>query len=396
MFYLNAPGTNSRNYFAVKLLDSLKTSKCYYAECFVNLGNCWQLACNNQAMLFTNNPVYVDTANSLQILPATPQVQNPYIVTDTLNWVKIAGVFTAQGGEQYLTLGNFKYDNQTNFTLVNPSGGYYGAGYYVEDVTVVPLDSITLAADAGQDRTINLGDSSFIGSFTTGLTNVNWYNSSGNIIATNVSGLFVKPTTSTFYILEQTVCGQYSRDTVHVTVNSAVPLTFTHFALAPLSLGEGLGVRFSTTNEINVAHFNIQFSTNGKDFVTVGTIAAKNNNYNEYSVVISPPSGVRGFYRIEAVDKDGKLTYSNIQSIVLNNNHSPLTIYPNPAKETIAISFSKIKQIIISNIMGKVVKNIVVQQVNNTSITISNLPKGLYVVKVLGANGTAIEKLVVE
>jgi hypothetical protein len=122
MFYLNAPGTNSRNYFAVKLLDSLKTSKCYYAECFVNLGNCWQLACNNQAMLFTNNPVYVDTANSLQILPATPQVQNPYIVTDTLNWVKIAGVFTAQGGEQYLTLGNFKYDNQTNFTLVNPSG----------------------------------------------------------------------------------------------------------------------------------------------------------------------------------------------------------------------------------------------------------------------------------
>jgi len=59
MFYLNAPGTNSRNYFAVKLLDSLKTSKCYYAECFVNLGNCWQLACNNQAMLFTNNPVYV-------------------------------------------------------------------------------------------------------------------------------------------------------------------------------------------------------------------------------------------------------------------------------------------------------------------------------------------------
>jgi hypothetical protein len=103
MFYYN--GGDARNYFQVKLTDSLKQDKCYYAECFVSSSNSMQLACNNQAMLFTNNPIYADTFAGLQIIPANPQVQNTHIITDTLNWVKVSGVFMAQGGEKYLTIG---------------------------------------------------------------------------------------------------------------------------------------------------------------------------------------------------------------------------------------------------------------------------------------------------
>jgi hypothetical protein len=394
MYYYN--GMDSRNYVQIKLSDSLRNGRCYYAEYYINLLNTMRLGSNNQSMLFTNNAVYVDTiATPYGVLPANPQIQNPFIVTDTLNWVKISGVFTAQGGEQYLTLGNFKNNAQTATQQIQNTG-YNGAAYYIEDVTVVPLDSITLQADAGLDKTITIGDSVFIGSFTTGLTNVTWYNSSGNIIANNVSGLFVKPTSSTFYVIEQTVCGQYSRDTVNITVNAAVPLVIKNYELKVKN--EGVVNRWVTVNEINVSHFNIQYSNNSIDFSTVKTVAAKNNPYNEYTVSVIPPlGGGEAYYRIEAVDKDGTITYSKVLPFTVNPTPFTLNIYPNPANAIVNIAYPEIKQIDIIDVNGKTILHKQGTGFNNIQLNVSNLPKGIYLVRVLGKNGNSeTQKLVLQ
>lgn len=393
LYYYN--GMDSRNYVQIKLSDSLRTGRCYYAEYYINLANTMRLGTNNQSMLFTHNAVYVDTiATPFGVLPANPQIQNPFIVTDTLHWVKIAGVFTAQGGEQYLTLGNFKNNAQTATQQIQATG-YLGAAYYIEDVTVVPLDSFTLQADAGLDKTINIGDSAFIGSFTTGLTNVTWYNSSGNIIANNVSGLFVKPTASTFYVIEQTVCGQYSRDTVNVTVNTAVPLVIKNYEL--IIKNEAVVNNWQTLQEVNVSHFNIQYSNSSIEFSTVKTVAAKNKNYNTYSTHTNPPSGVRGYYRIEAVDKDGTITYSKVLPFTVNSTPFTLNIFPNPAKNKIVVQSTKMQQITLTDIAGRVIKTIPVNAANNIEINIAHLPRGMYVVQVQYINGSRkLEKFIVD
>lgn len=64
-----------------------------------------------------------------------PAIQNPpgIIITDTLNWIRICGSYTAQGWEKFVILGNFY--NNANSGVDNPSGS--GAYYYVEDVFVV-------------------------------------------------------------------------------------------------------------------------------------------------------------------------------------------------------------------------------------------------------------------
>ncbi|MEO6166946.1 MAG: PKD domain-containing protein, partial [Chitinophagales bacterium] len=70
-----------------------------------------------------------------------PQIINPFgnVITDTLNWQLISGIFTATGGEQYLTLGHFKPDAQTTFvTLPYGSQGSY---YYFDDISVEHLQS---------------------------------------------------------------------------------------------------------------------------------------------------------------------------------------------------------------------------------------------------------------
>lgn len=71
--------------------------------------------------------------------PYVPQIFNPEdsLLADTRNWQTVTGVFVAQGGEQYITLGNFfpieqsGYAEPDSLTLLLP-----GAYYYIDDVTV--------------------------------------------------------------------------------------------------------------------------------------------------------------------------------------------------------------------------------------------------------------------
>ena len=386
---------DGRNYIQVKLLDSLQQGKCYYAEYYVNSLNTLMLGCNNQAMLFTNNPVYVDT-NAIplvHLLPANPQIQSTQIITDTLNWVKVSGVFTAQGGEKYLTLGNFKNNAQTAMQPIQPTG-YNGAAYYLEDVSVLPLDSITLKADAGTDRTIIVGDSVFIGSYINGINNITWYNSTGNIIAIGIPGMYVKPTASTFYVIEQTVCGQYSKDTVYITVG-VVPLVIKNYELKIKN--EGVVNKWITLNEINVSHFNVQRSSNGIEFNTVQQTAAKNNAYNEYSITDLQPLNGTSYYRIEAVDKDGKITYSKTEKIQLKIENEQLTIYPNPATSIVNIAFKEMQQVIITDVTGRILLNKQLGSVSNTQLNIGSIGKGMFLVRVIGKDGRSeTKKLVVQ
>ncbi len=397
MFYFNGPSSNQRNYFQVKLIDSLRKGRCYYAECFVNLADSQRYASNNQSMLFTNAAIYADTAAGIAVIPANPQItnyNNP-VIKDTQQWVKVSGIFTAQGGEQYLTLGNFKYDNQTNYQQVLVNFNSTGAVYYVDDVSVIPLDSLPLKADAGRDTIIAPGNSIYIGSYTNGLTNVNWLNSSGAIIATGVPGLTVTPIISTFYIIEQTVCGYYSRDTIHITVG-ALPLQFVSFTLNALSSPESVSLHWKTANEIAVSHFIIQNSSNGIYFNDVQKIVAKNRSFNEYSYIHSQPINGTNFYRIKAVDNDGKITYSKTTTINLNLKSLALNVYPNPVKNILHIKHEQLQEVIIYSIQGKQVKKIIANNMDIVSIDIRELLRGIYLVKVIGKNQQAqIKKIVV-
>jgi hypothetical protein len=383
---------DGRYYLQTALNQSLLPTKYYYGEFWVSLGNQSRYATNNIGMLLTDTAIKVNSVDyplGIGLIPANPQVynySNP-IIKDTLNWVKISGVFVAQGGENFITIGNFRDDDNTQVQQIHSlPGSSRKAGYFIDDVKLIPLDSMQLKADAGRDTTINLGDSAFIGSYINGISNINWYNSANTIIGTGKPFLYVKPTVNTFYVIEQTIAGQYSRDTVNVYVNTVVPLTINNYQL--IINNEGVVNNWITSNEINVSHFNIQYSNNGRDFTTVKTVTANNNSYNQYSVFTYQPTVEKGYYRIEAVDKDGKLSYSKILPFTLNRLASTLSIYPNPASTTITVKSSFLKQIVITNILGRVVYSKQINNGNNTIlIPINTLPKGFYSLQAISTTG---------
>ncbi len=319
-----------RTYIQVILLDSLRKGKYYYAEHYVNSPNSQKLACNNVAMLFTDTPVYSDPNRlTFNVIPANPQIVNygNPVIADTLNWIKVSGIFKAKGGEKYLTLGNFKDNANTKIVQFLPTG-YNAAGYYIDDVSVIPLDSMPLQANAGKDTTIHIGDSVFIGTYTNGIDSLKW-----QILNTNTTidstrpGFWVHPLANTCYVLTQTVNGYTSSDTVCIAVQP-LPLKFISYTLRqvqgdnPSSLqGTKQSVEniWRTANEVNVSHFNIQRSLNGNNFITIGKVAAQNKVANEYSFYDSPPLEGLGvvYYRIESQDFDGRKQYSEIRTLNL-------------------------------------------------------------------------------
>ena len=215
MWFLNGSGMVYREYLQTKLLDTLLPSMCYKVSFFLNNHNSTKYAVNNFGVHLSNNS-YTTTWGPPPYIPQILGFNNE-IINDTLNWIEISGLYIANGGEEYITIGNFSDNANTDIDTGN--GISLGAYYFIDDVSVIPIDSIPggMPAYAGVDTNVILGDSVFIGQQISNL-NCNWYDSNGVLIANNTSGIYVNPTTSTYYVVEQNLCGTITYDTVNVIV----------------------------------------------------------------------------------------------------------------------------------------------------------------------------------
>lgn len=391
-------GGNIRNYATGVIKNGLVNNKLYYVEFFVNLVNAADYATNNISLLFTNT-IPSQPANGAHIA-ANPHITNfgNPIIKDTLNWVKVSGIYKANGSERFVTIGNFKSDIETDTSNCNfPIGSKWGE-YNLDDVSVIPLDSMCLKAEAGTDKNIALGDSTFIGSYTNGIDSLLWLQNGTIKIDSTKPGFFVSPTTNTFYVLQQTINGCTTRDTVNVNV-SLMPLRFTSFNFISKN-GKSVELSWNTADEINVSHFNLQRSINGIHFSTIATAKAKNQSLNEYSIIdYNLPLTVDNklYYKIEAIDFDGRKTYSNIKQIILNNlNDKQLIVFPNPAKDFINItSKEKIKEVKLFNSFGQLVKQQFLNLPTNSLLWGFVEAKGIYIIQITTTHNQIITQKIV-
>lgn len=63
------------------------------------------------------------------------------VVAESKDWIEVTGEFVAEGGERFLTIGNFASFNRSNVNRVESGNAILpGAYYYIDDVSVVPVD----------------------------------------------------------------------------------------------------------------------------------------------------------------------------------------------------------------------------------------------------------------
>ncbi len=181
--------------------------------------------------------------------------------------------------------------------------------------------------------------------------------------------------------------------------NYPLPLKFISYELR-VTNEKQIENTWTTANEINVSHFNIQRSINGRDFITIGSVNANNKVLNKYSFTDELKTKDQDpktlYYRIVAVDNDGKTNYTEVRNVELGIRSGGIKMYPNPASSILTVESSNAKELLITDYLGRTIK-----QINPTSeksiIDIKELATGTYFLKVVyNNNQTEVKKFIKE
>jgi hypothetical protein len=112
--------------------------------------------------------------------------------------------------------------------------------------------------------------------------------------------------------------GSYQINTYTLNILSLLPVTWRSFTVTPR--GNTAWLQWSTASEQNTRDFNVQYSTNGSSWTTIGTVTAAGNSSEvlNYSYLHNSPVTGNNFYRIQQTDLDGNYKYSSIENMKLS------------------------------------------------------------------------------
>ena len=138
-FYVGLSVTDFREYIEATFSDPLIANNCYQLSLYVSLSNMSSYAVDTLGIYFSNT--YITGLHQHTPLPYVPQLQlHPGYISETLSWMYVSTTFTATGGENYMIIGNFNNDANTNFLQLGISTAI--ASYiYIDDVCIVPCGS---------------------------------------------------------------------------------------------------------------------------------------------------------------------------------------------------------------------------------------------------------------
>ena len=169
--------------------------------------------------------------------------------------------------------------------------------------------------------------------------------------------------------------------------SSDAPTTFSPFALAgssaanPLPVlfadvkaykkNNGVQIEWSNLTEKDVAEYTIERSANGTDFTAIGQqlpMSNQNDRADYIAFDVNPGTGIN-FYRVKAQETTGKIVYSIVLNVNLDNADRGLRLYPNPVRgNQVTISLSNMKRGQYSlRIVNTAGQDILKQNINNQS-----------------------------
>jgi len=139
--YAFTKNTLTREYIQGELYDTLITNKRYCVSLWVNLSNSSRYSISNIGAYFSMNLINDFGCDNMGYIPHIEN-NNTNQLYDTLSWQLVYGEFYANGGEKYITIGNFRNDNSTDTVYNNNIA--VGTGnfsyYYIDDVSVICCD----------------------------------------------------------------------------------------------------------------------------------------------------------------------------------------------------------------------------------------------------------------
>lgn len=195
----------------------------------------------------------------------------------------------------------------------------------------------------------------------------------------------------TYYYAVTSLDRLHNESVVSNTVSLlALPLQLKDFTVTKNTANTAL-IKFTTTNEINVAGFEIERANQNNLFKLIYTLEAKNNyTINEYSFIDTVTTG-KYLYRIKMKDKDGTITYSSTIAYTVASRNDWVKVYPTVinrgenVKVVFTENYSNKIQYSIANSNGAILQN---GRLNNGLIAFDNkIQTGIYYVRIFDEVG---------
>jgi hypothetical protein len=179
----------------------------------------------------------------------------------------------------------------------------------------------------------------------------------------------------------------YTATTFNTYVGNLTPLLFIDFA-AKKGINNSVQISWSTEQEINLSHFEILRSTDAAVFSIISSVpvTTNNNTVKKYSFTDINPINGNNYYKIFAIDKDGKKSGTQIIKINIVNTKTEIVAFKNISEKIMHLKVSDLDKgfysLVIINDRGQQIHTgTLVHNGNNTiyTINISNsLVPGIY------------------
>lgn len=178
-------------------------------------------------------------------------------------------------------------------------------------------------------------------------------------------------------------CVSLGKDPIEICVEVSLPVKLVSFDAK--KEGATVTMDWSTSEEVNANHFEIERSGDATHWNKIGEVTATGESKvtREYRFADVSPMNLTNYYRLKMVDHDLSFAYSRIREVAFDIMHPKMVLYPNPASNALFfkdIDFQNAKSLTVTNVQGEVVlRN---GALSPAGISVSNLKPGLYGVKV--------------
>jgi len=169
--------------------------------------------------------------------------------------------------------------------------------------------------------------------------------------------------------------------------NAPLPVKFSGFE--GKAINGGVNLSWNVGAEENVSRYEVEKSNDSRNFTTIGAVEAIGKD--AYSFIDSKATTATTYYRLKAVDVDGKLTYSAIVTMKGGRSSIALKGFPTPVISNFTLQHATAtaaSEITISSAEGREVKSVVpAKGTQQTTISLASLRPGVYVIRYSDGNG---------
>ncbi len=187
-----------------------------------------------------------------------------------------------------------------------------------------------------------------------------------------------------------TESGQINSVSVPEAGATILPVEWVHFKATPQ--GDKVQLEWATVSEVNNDYFQVERSTNGKNFKSIGKVVGKGNSFQSsaYNFLDSDlPAAAELYYRLRQVDFDGTFAKSEVVVVDNKTNSKNIRIYPNPVDgfSTVQVESALTGELEVSvmDVQGKVhLSDVVNSESGKWELETAALPAGTYMLTIQG------------